>query len=99
MRLDTELHARETPQGLEVALHVVPRAKGCEISGVHNGALKVKVKAPPVNGAANRVLIEFFSGLLQVPKSCFHILSGSRSKNKILQIRNLSLHDFLNRIG
>ena len=98
MRVNTELRARETVQGLEVALHVVPRAKDCQISGMHNGALKVKVKAPPVDDAANRALVEFFSDLLRIPKSRFQILSGSKSRNKILQIRNLTLHEFLERI-
>jgi uncharacterized protein (TIGR00251 family) len=96
--VNAELRVRETAQGLEVALHVVPRAKGHEISGVHNGALKVKVKAPPVDDAANRALIGFFSDLLGIPKSRLHILSGSKSRNKLLQIQNLPLRDFLERI-
>jgi uncharacterized protein (TIGR00251 family) len=96
--VNAELRVRETAQGLEVALHVVPRAKEHEISGVHNGALKVKVKAPPVDDAANRALIGFFSDLLGIPKSRLHILSGSKSRNKLLQIQNLPLRDFLERI-
>ncbi len=97
--IDTELHARTTAQGLLIPLHVVPRAKICEISGLHNGALRVKVKAPPVEDAANRAVVEFFAHLLGIPKTGLKIVSGLKSKNKVLQIRNLSLSDFLNRLG
>lgn len=89
-----ELDARETASGLRVRLHVMPRAKRCEISGTHNRALKVKVTAPPVDDAANRAIIDFFSNLLHIPKSRFAILTGLKSRDKILQIKDLSLNDF-----
>jgi uncharacterized protein (TIGR00251 family) len=92
--MDMGLNARETSAGLQVRLHVVPRAKRCEISGTHNGALKVKVSAPPVDDAANRAIIEFFSTLLQIPKSRITILAGRKSRDKTLHFKNLSLHDF-----
>ena len=99
MPIEADLRVRETDQGLEVAVHVMPRAKSCRISGVHNGALKVRVQSPPVDGAANRALVGFFSGLLGISKSRFQILSGPRSRNKVLQIKNLSLREFLDRIS
>jgi len=89
------LQARETAAGLEVKIHVLPRAKRCEISGVHNGALKVRVTAPPVDDAANRAIIEFFSSLLATSKSSLYILAGRKSRDKVLQIRGLSLSAFL----
>ena len=92
--MDMGLDAHETAAGLRVRLHVVPRAKRCEISGTHNGALKVKVAAPPVDDAANRAIIEFFSTLLHIPRSRITILAGQKSRDKILHIKNLSLHDF-----
>ncbi len=92
--MDTNLDASETAAGLRLRLHVVPRAKRCEISGTHNGALKVKVSAPPVDDAANRAIIEFFSTLLHIPKSRITILAGQKSRDKILYIKNLSLQDF-----
>ncbi len=98
MRSETDLLVRETADGVEVALHVLPRAKCSEISGVHSGALKVKVQSPPVDGAANRAVIEYFAGLLGISKSRLKILSGSKSRNKILRIRSFSLRDFLDRI-
>ena len=92
--MDIGLDVCETSEGLRVRLHVVPRAKRCEISGAHNGALKVKVTAPPVDDAANRAIIDFISSLLHIPKSRLAIQAGLKSKDKILQIKDLSLNDF-----
>jgi len=88
------LNIRETTLGLEVRLHVLPRAKNCEISGVHNGALKVKVTAPPVDDAANRTIIKFLSSLFGISKSSLTILTGLRCRDKLLRIEGLSACDF-----
>jgi uncharacterized protein (TIGR00251 family) len=96
--IDAGLQVRETGSGLEVRLHVLPRAKRCEISGVHNGALKIRVTAPPVDDSANRAVIEFLSALLGISKSSLRILAGSKSRNKILQVQGLSLRDFHERL-
>ncbi len=93
--IESGLQIRETSTGLEVRLHVLPRAKRSEISGLHNGALKIKVTAPPVDDAANRAIIEFFSELLGMPKSSLTILAGQKSRDKILQIKGLSRKRFL----
>lgn len=93
--IDSGLKVCETPTGLEVRLHVLPRAKRCEISGEHNGALKVRVTAPPVDDAANRAIIEFFSALLGISKSSLNISAGLKHRDKILQIKGISLRSFL----
>jgi uncharacterized protein (TIGR00251 family) len=94
-----ELQIRETAVGLDVRLHVQPRARHCEVSGVHGGALKLKVTAPPVDDAANRAILEFFSDLLGISKSRLQIISGLKSREKVLRIQNLSSKAFLERIG
>jgi len=94
-----ELRANETKAGIVVRLHVQPRARRCEVAGVHDGALKVKVTAPPVEDAANRAVIEFLSKSLDVPKSSLQILAGGKSRDKVLQISGLSLADFRARIS
>jgi uncharacterized protein (TIGR00251 family) len=96
--MDSSLQIRKTPTGLEVRLHALPRAKHCEVSGVHNGALKVKVTAPPVDDAANRAIIDFFARVLHVPKSSLTIPSGARSRDKTLQIKGLTPQEFLKRL-
>jgi uncharacterized protein (TIGR00251 family) len=94
-----DLQIRETAAGLEIRLHVQPRAKRCEISGIYDRALKVKVTAPPVDDAANRAIIDYFSSLLGIPKSNLQIVSGLKSRDKTMQIKGLSLPSFLDRVG
>ena len=97
--IEADWQVRDTGSGLEVRLHVLPRAKECKIAGLHNGALKLKVTAPPVDDAANRAVIGFFSSLLDIPKSSLHIVAGSMSKDKTLQIKGVPLPEFLRRIN
>jgi uncharacterized protein (TIGR00251 family) len=96
--IPADLQFRETAAGLEIRIHIQPRAKRCEISGIHNGALKVKVTAPPVDDAANRALVDFFSTLLGISKSSLQIVSGLKSRDKVMQIKGISLASLLNRI-
>jgi uncharacterized protein len=93
------LQVSETGGGLTVRLHVLPRAKRGELAGLHNGALKVKVMAPPVENAANRAVLDFFSELLGISKSNLKILAGTKSREKLLQIKGLSMVDFMNLIS
>jgi uncharacterized protein (TIGR00251 family) len=96
--IDSELQIQETGEGLELRLHVQPRARRSEIAGVHAGALKVKITAPPVDDAANRAIIQYFSTLLGIPRSSIQIMSGLKSRDKRIQIRGLSLPNFLHRL-
>ena len=97
--INAGLQVSETGGGLTVRLHVLPRAKRGELAGFHNGALKVKVMAPPVENAANRAVIDFFSDLLGISKSNLKILAGNKSREKVLQIKGISIADFLNMIS
>jgi hypothetical protein len=85
---------RETGTGLMVPLHVQPRARQTQIAGIHNGALKVKISAPPVDDAANRAIVEYFSKTLCLPKSHVRIVAGQKSRDKLLHISGISLQTF-----
>jgi uncharacterized protein (TIGR00251 family) len=76
-------------QGEDLLLHVLvqPKAGKDEIAGLHGDELKVRIKAPPVDGAANQALVKFFSKLFKVPKSNITILSGETSRHKRLLIQ------------
>ena len=95
---NVSLQIRETAAGLEVRIHVQPRARRSELSGIHNGTLKIKVLAPPVDDAANRAIIEFFSSLLDISKSSIRITSGQKSRDKTLLIQGLSRKAFIARL-
>ena len=67
---------------LTFKVHVVPRASHSEIVGEHNGALRVRLAAPPVAGAANEELIRTLARALKLPRSAIEIAAGHRSKVK-----------------
>jgi uncharacterized protein (TIGR00251 family) len=91
---DSPMRVREIDSGVEIALHVLPRAKRSEISGLYDGAIRLKISAPPVDDAANRAIVEFFAALLQLPKSRLRIVSGIKSRDKVLRIESMSVRDF-----
>lgn len=84
----------ETPGGLFFSVFVQPRASKCAIVGAHQDALKVRLTAPPVEGAANKQCIELLAKALAVSKSQLTITGGLSSRHK--QIR-LELVDSANR--
>lgn len=69
-------------EGAVLAVRVHPRARREGISGVHDGALKVALKAPPVDGAANTALIKYLSRLCGVPKGHVRIVAGHTGRQK-----------------
>jgi uncharacterized protein len=71
-----------------VKLH--PRAKKNGITGEIGDALKLSLTAPPTDGRANQACIEFFSKLLEVPRSSVTIASGAGSRNKVLRVAGIT---------
>jgi len=67
---------------------VVPRASKSEIVGELDGALKIRIAAPPVDGAANAELIKLLAKTFEVSKSEIEITSGQTSKTKQIKITN-----------
>ncbi len=74
------------PTGIKFNIRVQPRASRNQVVGLHNGALKVKVQAPPVEGAANKACIAVMAKALQIPKSSIEIISGHNARNKRLRV-------------
>ncbi len=71
-----------------------PRASKSAISGELEGALKIRLAAPPVDGAANEELIFFLAKFFDLPRKNIHLLSGETSKHKIVQIDGISGEQF-----
>ena len=63
------------------------------MDGEHGGALRVKLKAPPVDGAANKALCEFLAAQLGCRKRDVSVVRGERSREKTVLVRGLSAHD------
>jgi uncharacterized protein (TIGR00251 family) len=83
----TVINYSERDGSLTFTVRVVPRASRSEIAGEHDGALRVRLTAPPVNGAANEELVRLLSGAFAVPRSAVEILAGHSSKSKTLRVR------------
>ena len=81
---------REDYGGVTFAVRVVPRASRSEIVGLYDGALRIRVAAPPVEGAANLELVKFLAKKFKVPQAAVTLISGRNSKNKIVRITNPS---------
>ena len=79
--------------GGEIVLyaHIQPRAARDKVVGQHGEALKISLRAPPVDNKANAALIDFLSLLFEIPKSCVRLKSGEQSRIKRLSIKGLSL--------
>ena len=84
---------QESATGTTISLFVQPRAGKTGIAGIHDGNLKLRLAAPPVDGEANRECILFFAKFLKIPKSDIAILHGDKSRRKTLAIRGLSPED------
>ena len=81
------VECKETDGTLAFRVRVVPRASRSEFAGEHDGALKVRVAAPPVEGAANAELARLLAREFQVPARDVEIKSGHASKTKLVRVR------------
>ena len=80
------LRYTEAGGALTFAVRVVARASRSEVAGEHEGALRVRVAAPPVEGAANAELARTLSRALGVPMRAVEIKSGHASKTKLVRV-------------
>lgn len=74
-------------RGLVFAVRIVPRASRSEIVGEYDGALRVRIAAPPVDGAANKELIRTLAKIFKLPQNAVEIVSGATSKGKVVRVR------------
>ena len=73
-----------------LTVHVQPKASRSEIAGLHGDALKVRLAAPPVDGAANEELTRVIAKWAGVPRAAVRLVSGHTSRRKILEIEGVT---------
>jgi uncharacterized protein (TIGR00251 family) len=98
MPADIEYGIVSIPGGVSVRIYVAPRASANRIVGTHNGSLKVALTAPPVDGAANKALVEFMAKELGVPRRAVTIVSGTSSRNKTLRVIGVTVERVLGQL-
>ena len=83
---------------MRINVRVIPRSSKNEITW-ENNALKVRLTAPPVDGAANEALIKLLAARLSLPKSALQIVQGATGRQKVLEIEGLTLVDMLQKLS
>jgi hypothetical protein len=84
------LALREVPGGCTLSVRVHPGAKHNAITGTHDGALKISLTTPPVDGRANTALIAFLSERLHISRAHIELLTGESSRSKTVRILGLT---------
>jgi uncharacterized protein (TIGR00251 family) len=84
------LRIREQDGAITFEVRVAPRASRNRVVGIQDGALKVALTAPPVDGAANEALKKLLAKALGVAKSDVEILRGDRARIKVLRVHGVS---------
>jgi uncharacterized protein len=88
-----------TKSGTILSVRLTPRASRDEVTGVVEGALRIRLQAPPVDGKANKALLRFLADLLDLPPSSLAILSGDTGRNKRILIPSLTEEQVREKLG
>ncbi len=81
-----------------IKVKLIPRSSRNEIIGKENDVVKVKLTAPPVEGKANKALVQFLAKKLGKPKRDVEIVFGERSRLKSIRIHGLSIEEVMGKL-
>ena len=84
--------------GVRLRLRVQPRASRDEVAGVAGDAIRVRLTAPPVDGAANEALLRFLAGRLDLTLSAVTLVSGRTSRTKVVEAAGLTAEEAARRL-
>ena len=82
-----------------VRVHVVPNAKVDQVAGEHAGAIKIKLRAPAIEGKANAALIELLADRLKIPAREIILAPGQKSRAKLIRIDKLTEDEIRQRLS
>jgi uncharacterized protein (TIGR00251 family) len=85
-RMVTEMNAA----AVRLAVYIQPGASRTELAGMHDGMIKIRIAAAPIDNAANRTLIDFIARQLGIAKRKVRIVSGSTQRRKVLEIEGVT---------
>ena len=94
-----DLALTQTGDGVTLPVRVTLRAARNAFDGVTEGALRVRLAAPPVEGAANWALLAFLADALGVPKGSLEIARGGRARKKLVRVRGLTAEEVYLRLA
>ena len=85
---------KSSGSGVTFSVKVMPRASKNQIVGMEGDAVKVRLKAPPVDGKANEALVKFLAETLGVTRSQIEIVAGHGSRHKVVRVRGVTARQF-----
>jgi uncharacterized protein (TIGR00251 family) len=77
--------------GVRLHLFIQPKSSKNEVVGPHNGEIKIKITAPPIDGRANDGLIEFLSELFEIPKRDVQVVKGETNRHKVVELVGITV--------
>ncbi|MCW8409936.1 DUF167 domain-containing protein [Legionella sp. PATHC035] len=78
-------------EGFTLHLYVQPGAKKTEIVGLHEGALKIRLNTPPIEGRANKALLQFVAQLFKIPVKQVTLKRGDKSRHKTVLVKGTAV--------
>jgi uncharacterized protein (TIGR00251 family) len=93
------LIVQATKDGAILTVHIQPKASTTECVGIHGDAIKIRVAAPPVDGAANDELIRFLARRLSLPSTSVQIHSGAGGRHKRVLVKGVSVELVITRLN
>ena len=92
------LEIRDYKDGIQFSAIIQPRASNNKICGLQDKYLKIRLTSPPVDGAANKMCINFLAKILSVSSSQIMIVSGQQGRKKIIRIEGMGTSEFFKKI-
>ena len=89
----------EHPEGILLSVYAQPRASRTGISGLHDGRVKVALRAPPVDGKANAELVRYLADQLGIPKSHVVLMAGASGRRKRVLVEGVTAEVLVERLG
>ena len=89
------IEVRDVAGGATLRVRVSPRAPRDEMAGERNGALVVRLTAPPVEGQANEALVRFLARHLGIAPSAVSVTQGAKTRDKVLLVAGARADDLL----
>ena len=99
MPTEPQAYLTSTTTGIRLTLHIQARASRTELAGVYGDALKIRLAAPPVDGAANDELVRFLAGLLHVPSKAVCLKAGQSGRRKTVEVSGVDHETARRRLG
>ena len=89
----------EVPGGVRIRVRIQPGASTTGPAGLHDGRLKLRVQAPPLDGRANTAVIEWFAGRFEVPRRSVTLVRGERSRDKTIEVAGVTQETAVELLG